>query len=708
MTNKQRTSTQAAVSSPPPAPKKAGAGAVSSDLEEPTQQELRAEARRDADAKHAHDSENETQDQPDTDDEVQEATTVKVADDSDNNRQELDKELLQGLTEEQAATYASMSEENKKVFAASARQDLILEQKEKKIQKLTAQQDANTKALARIEERQAKQKKAREQAAQARELELKTAEVDKMNTEMQAMRDELAAAKQKALEDKEEQIQRKAAERAQLQAQLQAQKDKEQRRAEARKAKAAAKRAASTSAASLPLDKDVLRLRCTTPGCENKQQGGASSWSKHCAIECKMVNTAGLGYDSERVVIGAQEATAMQKARQAKGPPSAAEAAATIAAAKAAAQVQAQQQASKAAAALELSQARATQRAKDHCDKLRHNAISAATFMEKSGAWIEALIGSAMHGAGKITPYDPEQAPDIKTMVRLAKLGATHAGAMIKPFMIPADNNYEDINFQTKVSECTAHHLLNVFQCDPDTVTEIVTAQLRHTTARAVLKNCNITTPQIIKLHINKMEEILVAAFQGKRTPGLHTWPEDHQDQLAKEWDILDQQKTAAAAAAAKKQQSKKRTFNKANNSPKSKPTPNAKRSRGMSTTKPSACGVLYIGKRCKRTDCPCTSTFDGNPNEYCCVTCREGERCDKNYHKRPVTAPGDCNPEVMLYNGPACVNKHCHCTASWSGRAGEYCTRACQQGNPCGHNVHTTPAKTKLWWPSNNLNVRN
>ena len=220
-----------------------------------------------------------------------------------------------------------------------------------------------------------------------------------------------------------------------------------------------------------------------------------------------------------------------------------------------------------------MKQARATQRAKDYDDNLRHNAISAETFMEKSGTWTEVLIGCAMHGAGKILPYEPETAPHIQTMVSLAKLGETHAGPMIKPFMTPAGNDYKDINFQNKVSECTALHLLRVFGCDPDGVTEIVAVVLRHTTTRAVVKNGNLTTPQTYKLHIDKMEEIKVAAFKGNRVLGLHTMPEDTSDQLAKEWDILDKQKTLAA-----KRESKKRTFKA--NSPKSKSTPNAKKVR--------------------------------------------------------------------------------------------------------------------------------
>ena len=35
----------------------------------------------------------------------------------------------------------------------------------------------------------------------------------------------------------------------------------------------------------------------------------------------------------------------------------------------------------------------------------------------------------------------------------------------------------------------------------------------------------------------------------------------------------------------------------------------------------------------CVRSDCPCDS-FNGEPGEYCCFTCRDGLRCIRPYHR--------------------------------------------------------------------------
>ena len=42
----------------------------------------------------------------------------------------------------------------------------------------------------------------------------------------------------------------------------------------------------------------------------------------------------------------------------------------------------------------------------------------------------------------------------------------------------------------------------------------------------------------------------------------------------------------------------------------------------------------------CAREDCPCTSTCNGLPGTYCCITCRYGEPCSDNWHPTPKVPP--------------------------------------------------------------------
>eukprot|EP00966_Prymnesium_polylepis_P225304 5211455-Prymnesium_polylepis.1 len=39
---------------------------------------------------------------------------------------------------------------------------------------------------------------------------------------------------------------------------------------------------------------------------------------------------------------------------------------------------------------------------------------------------------------------------------------------------------------------------------------------------------------------------------------------------------------------------------------------------------------------RCARFDCPCTASWNGQPDQYCGDACRLGKPCSRNFHPRP------------------------------------------------------------------------
>ena len=39
---------------------------------------------------------------------------------------------------------------------------------------------------------------------------------------------------------------------------------------------------------------------------------------------------------------------------------------------------------------------------------------------------------------------------------------------------------------------------------------------------------------------------------------------------------------------------------------------------------------------RCARDECRCSASFDGEPGNFCCITCRDGVPCDGDYHPKP------------------------------------------------------------------------
>ena len=43
--------------------------------------------------------------------------------------------------------------------------------------------------------------------------------------------------------------------------------------------------------------------------------------------------------------------------------------------------------------------------------------------------------------------------------------------------------------------------------------------------------------------------------------------------------------------------------------------------------------------ERCARPGCPCTASWNGEADEYCCLTCRDGMACERNYHHKPFAS---------------------------------------------------------------------
>ena len=96
----------------------------------------------------------------------------------------------------------------------------------------------------------------------------------------------------------------------------------------------------------------------------------------------------------------------------------------------------------------------------------------------------------------------------------------------------------------------------------------------------------------------------------------------------------------------------------------------------------------------CAMRGCPCTSTFNGQPGEACCRTCRRGTPCAANYHERPLMQTGrlnrSCPQDGLTY--PHCATPGCPCTSTFNGQPWEVCCRTCRQGAPCAANFHTRP----------------
>ena len=57
----------------------------------------------------------------------------------------------------------------------------------------------------------------------------------------------------------------------------------------------------------------------------------------------------------------------------------------------------------------------------------------------------------------------------------------------------------------------------------------------------------------------------------------------------------------------------------------------------------------------CCAPGCPCASSWNGEPNQHCCITCRNGTPCKSNYHPKPFTlaAPPAAPPPMPAPSAP-------------------------------------------------------
>jgi hypothetical protein len=60
--------------------------------------------------------------------------------------------------------------------------------------------------------------------------------------------------------------------------------------------------------------------------------------------------------------------------------------------------------------------------------------------------------------------------------------------------------------------------------------------------------------------------------------------------------------------------------------------------------------GVPVTWFKCVRDDCPCEASYNGQADEFCCFTCRQGDPCEANYHQLPA--------QVRSVSGPTPFQK--------------------------------------------------
>ena len=101
----------------------------------------------------------------------------------------------------------------------------------------------------------------------------------------------------------------------------------------------------------------------------------------------------------------------------------------------------------------------------------------------------------------------------------------------------------------------------------------------------------------------------------------------------------------------------------------------------------------------CVRPDCPCVS-YDGRAGEYCCKTCRGGKPCTRQQSGEPVH-PLPTQPPRQRQLAPAaievfarCARTCCQCVASFDGKPDSYCCITCRDGTPCDKNYHFKPTR--------------
>ena len=119
---------------------------------------------------------------------------------------------------------------------------------------------------------------------------------------------------------------------------------------------------------------------------------------------------------------------------------------------------------------------------------------------------------------------------------------------------------------------------------------------------------------------------------------------------------------------------------------------------------KGSALPALTDPPHCVSAGCPCTATFNGEPGEHCCFTCRRGQPCAENYRVLRITKP-------VGGGVPHCATEGCPCTSTFNGQPGEACCRTCQRGTPCAENYHPQssrmiPGQPHGQWPQQQQHV--
>ena len=102
----------------------------------------------------------------------------------------------------------------------------------------------------------------------------------------------------------------------------------------------------------------------------------------------------------------------------------------------------------------------------------------------------------------------------------------------------------------------------------------------------------------------------------------------------------------------------------------------------------------VHQNPNCCRVGCPCTETYNGLPGEYCCYSCMQGTACNANYHHTHVD---EVRAERMRHMGegaglPTCRRAQCPCTSTWNGQENEYCCDGCRLGKACTTNRHFQP----------------
>ena len=103
--------------------------------------------------------------------------------------------------------------------------------------------------------------------------------------------------------------------------------------------------------------------------------------------------------------------------------------------------------------------------------------------------------------------------------------------------------------------------------------------------------------------------------------------------------------------------------------------------------------GVAVSWAPCKREGCKCSASFNGLPDEFCCFTCQGGRPCTRNIHQAPVR-PAEGVRSSLGVVAP-CKREGCPCTSSFSGRPNEFCCFTCQGGRPCfSRNIHRAPVQ--------------